>query len=343
MNQTFNKKKFFEIIFITLGFLLLYACSIYLIDPLQQFRIAKHLKPVYTNEECQNPGLAKNVHYDTVLIGSSMLQNFRSSYVKKRLGWQTLKLSISGASSYEEIAILKTAIQTGQVKNVVFGIDILRMADNEIREGFPLFLYSSHSILDRLKYLLNIANINFIVKNTLNSLKIHKGTDDLDAAYIASDKNNYSAEDVKRVFQNQLIFNGEKGITSLTDMKINFDKNILTTIKNNPDIHFYLFFPPYSVYLYKLYEHKEILDVFLEMKKYIFEKTKNLPNVKLYDFQTETKITAQLNNYYDISHYSEDVANFMIDNLQNTTYLVTSKNSAKLLARHSYLHFVSNQ
>lgn len=335
LEQTFYKSRLRTILFLTIGMLSLYASSIYLIDPLQQYRVATYFKPVYTNEVYQNPGLAKNYPYDTVIIGSSMTENFRPSYIKKQLGLQTLKLSISGSNSYEEKTMLETAINSGQVKNVIYGLDIFRLAGKGTREGFPNYLYSQKSMVDKMKYLFNLGNVDFILKTIVGNAGLaYRENINLDSAFTFNDEKAYSEKNVMSAFRDQLE-HPENQQYSLPEMKSNFDKNVLSVLKNNPNITFYLFFPPYSVYTYKLYEHEGNLLSFLQMKRYVFEATKNLSNVKIYDFQTESRITKNLNNYKDISHYSGQINNYIIDNFKNEQYLLTEKNVNKFIQKLS--------
>ena len=51
-----------------------------------------------------------------------------------------------------------------------------------------------------------------------------------------------------------------------------------------------------------------------------------LKNVTIFDFQTEDKVTHNLNNYKDIVHYSANINNWMIEQIMKKNYLVTSEN-----------------
>ena len=57
-------------------FLLLFAFN-FTVDPLQFYRPASFYEPYYSMQQrYQNPGLARNFPYDTVIIGASMSENF---------------------------------------------------------------------------------------------------------------------------------------------------------------------------------------------------------------------------------------------------------------------------
>lgn len=322
------KTSLISILTFTAILLLAYASLMYRLDPLQQFRLSTY-QQAYISEIYQNPGIAKHAHYNTVVIGSSLVENFRPSYIEKSLRFPTIKLSISGTNAFEMVMLLETAISTGQVSNVILGLDIFRFAINEKRVGFPTYLYSHDSVQDKIKYLLNIGNIHFLVHVLFNNFLKHNTTE-LDDAFIQNNEEDYKPEKVIQDFARAVKY-GDDSAYSLSNMKNNFNKTILSVIKKNPQIHFYLFFHPYSIYTYKLYEYQGDLLTFLQMKKYIFEQIKSMPNVKLYDFGSDENLSTNLSNYRDIGHYSVEISNFIVRNLVGTKYLVTEKNIDVLL------------
>ncbi len=131
----------------------------YVVDPLQFFRRAWYAPVWSTNERYQNPGLARSYDYDTVIIGSSMTQNFYPSYVDRVLGARTIKLSISGSTAHEQYLILRVALDTGKPKRVIWAIDdwAFRGAPDRVRSDlgpFPFFLYDTNP-LGYVQYLFN--------------------------------------------------------------------------------------------------------------------------------------------------------------------------------------------
>lgn len=60
---------------------LLAVCGavVYVVDPCLYYRVPDKWQPVLFNERYQMAGLAKNVEADTVLVGTSMAANYRSS------------------------------------------------------------------------------------------------------------------------------------------------------------------------------------------------------------------------------------------------------------------------
>src|SRR5579871_3770468 len=116
---------------------------VYAIDPLQLFRRAPYAAVFSTNERYQLPGLARNYDYDTVIVGSSMAQNFYLGYADRELRARTLKLAISGSSAHEQFLILNVALRTGKVKRVVWSLDQweFRGSPQRVRDDLGVFPY----------------------------------------------------------------------------------------------------------------------------------------------------------------------------------------------------------
>ena len=91
-----------------------------------------------------------------------------------------------------------------------------------------------------------------------------------------------------------------------------------------------MFFPPYSILTYKVWEEKESLNAILRFKKYVYDKLISLENVYLYDFQVAKDITHDLNNYKDITHYSQSISLWIIDQIYKNNFLLNSENENKI-------------
>ena len=96
----------------------------YVVDPLQYYRKAVYAPIYITEHRHQIPALARTQEYDSVIIGSSYTLGFRPSQIQETLGFRTLKLSMSAASPYEQLLVLKIALKTNKVKNVIWCLDV---------------------------------------------------------------------------------------------------------------------------------------------------------------------------------------------------------------------------
>ena len=67
---------------------------VFIADPLFQYHKPWLTETPYLyNSVYQAPGLARNTTYDSVLLGTSMTENFQTDWFDRELGWNTVKLT----------------------------------------------------------------------------------------------------------------------------------------------------------------------------------------------------------------------------------------------------------
>lgn len=297
-----------------------------IVDPLQFYR-ASWLTPTFTfNQRYQNPGLAKNYPYDSVIIGTSYAENFTPTLVNEKLGWHSLKLAIEGGTLREQYLILKFALEKGKVNNVLWGIEVSRMGMDplEINEGFPLYMYddalwndypywfSSDVFLRGARTLLVNAGL-MDYPWTMDNINTWHHQFTYSEANMWSQWRPVSCQKRTRDDAVQAYVEG-------------FQINILSLIEAHPDVNFYLFYPPFSILRSIRYEQNGFMDLMLEAKRAIFSQLSELPNVKLFDFLVAEEVTTDLNHYRDFGHYSRDVNAWMLDQITQDNFLVGKEN-----------------
>lgn len=122
-----NEKKWIVIFFIICFFSIIFVGVInFVIDPFHQYKIDTSKPIAFTNERYQNAGLAKNLKYDSIILGTSMTENFVLNEVENYLNFgKVLKLSLAGSSAKEQSTTLQTAISSNkELKNVLWGLDL---------------------------------------------------------------------------------------------------------------------------------------------------------------------------------------------------------------------------
>ncbi|MEN6327022.1 MAG: hypothetical protein ABFD18_12565 [Syntrophomonas sp.] len=328
-------------LFCTSILLLIVAGLNYVVDPLQFYRKAAFYTPSFSTEQrYQNPGLARNYKYDTIILGSSMAENFVPSYVDKQLGVKTVKLAMSGASAHEEKLMANVAIRTCQVKNIIWGLDFgsLKGAPNRVGNefsSFPGYLYDQNPFND-FRYLVSLSTLENSY-NILLSLYTHQQiTTNLDYLDNWNSQATYGRNVLEKLWDEDQQTK-QKGIKiynkidpSYEAMQLSFDKNILPVIQKNPDIKFVIYYPPYSIlrYLSMYQEDKSLFYDEMRLKTHVFEQLHSYKNVTIYDFQSDRNLTFNLDKYKDFSHHSQDYNEYIIKAVthQDTSYLVTPDN-----------------
>ncbi|WP_051530992.1 hypothetical protein [Clostridiisalibacter paucivorans] len=331
------KRFFYSFLILTIGFILGIVAINYIIDPLQFYRKASFYQPVFSEEQrYQNPALAKTYDYDTVIIGTSMTENFMSSYVDQKFGGNTLKLSISGGSAREQYLIANKAIETGKVKRVIWCLEYsaFRGDAHRVRNdygSFPYYLYDNNPVND-IRYLLNKDTLmtglkGIFVQNALKPKALETLNNWESVATYGEDK----------VISSFKQFKADKNFPfkefKLQDIKDSIDENLLPIIDKNDDIEFFVYYPPYSILRYRFFYESDPQLFYneLEMKRYIFDKTKGYENINIYDFQDVKEITFDFENYKDISHHSQQINEYIIDAIVEGKHRVTEQNLDKKL------------
>ena len=116
----------------------------YIVDPLQYYRLDNSPRFV-KNQRYQIPGLIRNYNFDTIFVGTSHSENFLASQLDKFGQTQSINLSISGSSAWEQMQVVNLASQQGELANVVWEMNYKSFAGanpNQISAGkFPQYLF----------------------------------------------------------------------------------------------------------------------------------------------------------------------------------------------------------
>lgn len=330
-----SNKKWLNYLIISSTIILFFIlCFNYIIDPFQHYRKASLYTFDYSgNQRYLNPGLAKNYDYKSIIIGTSMTENFSLDKTEIFMN-KPIKLSIAGAKSSEFKEILNISFSLHEIETVLFGLDVYSfLNDDIINDKLPDYLYDN-SFFNDYKYLLNLDTLkrsfNVLFSKNNNKNKIRDNYNHM-FEWQNNYQNKFTLENVISNWKNRDIkFNHKKSLWNLDQLKSNFDNNLFQIINKNKNTKFIIFFPPYSILTYKDWEEKESLNAILKFKKYVYDKLISLENVYLYDFQVAKDITHNLNNYKDITHYSQSISLWIIDQIYKNNFLLNSENENKI-------------
>ncbi len=329
--------KWIKTLFITLFIFFLFIVGVnYTIDPMQQYRISSFY-PIHFKSSKQrylNAGLAKNYDYDSIVLGTSHTKNFLISDIQNSLKFKKpIKLTISGGSAREQSITLQTAIENNKnIKNVLWGLDLFSFKGISTRERhgegtFPMYLYDQN-IFNDYKYLVSFNTI----ENSFKALsypyrKSKRSKFDYNRMYCSEHKKDFTFNNIIKGWKKskEKYSKSDKKVYSFENFKNSFNFNFLNIIKDNPQINYKIYFPPYSILKFKVLGD-EVFKNTIKFKKYIFHSIGHLPNVKIYDFQIEKKITHDLYNYKDLSHYDQKINIFILEQIKENNYLLTKEN-----------------
>lgn len=310
---------------------------VYFIDPLQYYKKATWYKVRYSEPIAMAPGMLRNYTYDSILIGSSMAQNFLISDLNKYLNGEFIKITKGGINSYEIDKILKYINNIDSKKNnqILLNIDYFSFTKNyqNIQIEFPNYLYS-HNIFDKFQYLYSFDSWIRIIYSLKGNLLNHFHEFDFNSCFSWGHQFDYSEKIVLGSLKKQKFDNSfDKNTHNFEVMRRNFEMHILPHIKQSTE--YIIFLPPYSILTFNDIDKKGWLKDILEFRNYLASLLDIYPNIRVYDFQIDFEIMLNLNNYKDISHYSPEISEKILKDM--STNLFQIKNFEQMMKNNELL------
>jgi len=311
---------------------------VYKVDPFMHYHKPAAEEYYYTldNQRSQNDGIIKHFDYDALITGTSMTENFKTSEMDEIFGTNAIKVAYSGGSYKEINDNIEVAIRYNpDLKIVVRALDMGYFFDRkdqmrtELGE-YPAYLYDSNPFND-VQYLFN----RDIIWDRVYKMETDKDMENFKPGILSFDE--YSN------WQNEYTFGihtvcpeGVEKVTKgepvhLTDeerefIRENIEQNVTALAEENPEVTFYYFFPPYSVIWWKnLVSTGEIYRQ-VEAEQFIIELILECSNIKLYSFNNQLDITADLNNYKDDIHYGEWINSLILCWMHDEKCRLTKEN-----------------
>lgn len=290
------------------------------------------------NQLSQNPGMAKHMDYDSVILGSSMTVNFETDWFQELMDLNTIKLSYSGAYPKDEANIMQIIFDSNpDVKTVFLGIDVITYMGgvDETKYPIPEYLYDDNPLND-VQYLLNKdVLLNYILRPLADP-----DPTDLSHVYASWWTEEYYNEDYVLHYYTPAEHVEEEVPADeyIEGVKNNLDVNICPYIENNPETEFVVFFPPYSILFWNDVLEGNHLQATIEEYRYISNRLNAYDNVKVYFFPDREDIILDLNHYADYSHYHPRYNRFMAECFADgETGLVAKEGSEKGKTIDDYL------
>lgn len=310
--------------------LILTTALVILVDPFFQYHAPLENFPyLVDNQLSQNPGMAKNMEYDSVILGSSMTVNFNTHWFEELLGLHTIKLNYSGAYPKDQANIMEIIFDSGNQVNAVFlGVDVMTYTGgvDETKYPIPEYLYDN-SYMNDVQYLYNKdVVLNYILRPLADPDKT-----DLATVYQSWWTDEYY--NIQWVMHNYEPPEEVDAVTQpeayIESVDRNLKTNICPFIEQNPETTFYVFFPPYSILYWNDVIRENHLEATMAEYQYIADTMLAYDNVRVFFFPNQEWIVTDLNNYADYTHYHRDINRYMTECFADGTCEVTSTEEMK--------------
>ncbi len=321
--------------------LLVCALLVFWIDPFFQYHKPLSWFPYQIEDQLsQNPGMARNMDYDSVILGSSITVNFSADWFNEDFDCKTLKLPYNGAYP-KDFSNIMEQINLGceDLRYAFWGIDLQSFSGEveETKYPLPTHLYDTKIRNDYSYWWNKDVLLNYVLKPLAE-----REPTNLAEAYDTWELFGFNAWVMMRSY-NRPEKDMEEYPEDYFDMKLqaNLDANIFPIIESHPDTQFYIFFPPYSLLFWDYYKQLNLADSMLHTYEYTIEQLLKYDNVTLFYFQDEDSIICDFERYTDMIHYDREVYYYIEQCMKNGEHQITEDNYMQCIQHlrdliHSY-------
>ncbi|MDR2107532.1 MAG: hypothetical protein LBO73_03365 [Holosporaceae bacterium] len=332
-------KSFVKIIYLTINiFFLIIIAAIVIFDPLQAFHKSWFYPGKYYTKNIKEAsyGIIKYADFDSLIIGSSMANNFSANEASRQLGGNFINLSAYGLSLVERKILLKHLFNVKRPKTIIYSLD--RFKDEDFLNNYDK-LYGS--IFDKVSFYCNNRFVGLVMETIFYRNNL---TDNLDCPNawwhackryfgrvsgwikfaVAGDRHTrHLLKSVIRVMEaKDKINDGDLQsdyYTPINDCLIDFCKKHTQTM-------FIIFLPPY----HKIYWKTESalgsrFELHYTGVKYLLQNTKNYKNIIVFGFDNDS-FTTDISRYRDGKHYDEKINSYILNAIREKTHILTVEN-----------------
>ncbi len=313
MEQKFIKSFFLR----SALFLLLIIGFVVLFDPFYQYhKPLPGLKSVLTDKEYQCVGTLRNFDYDSLIVGSSVCENYNNNWFNEGFDCTAIKAIRSYGATADLCYLLDIAYEEHDLDYIFYNIDpsSLSASTQTTYEstGCPMYLYDTN-IWNDSHYLLNkdvlMEKIPYMLAFSF------KSDYDEGNSYNWAQWKYFGADMATGMYARKPSIEPMKEETTYQET---LDGNIalLTTqVESHPETTFKFFFSPYSMLWWDDAYRGGELDSCIYNEKQAVKALLEYDNVEIYFYQDEEEIITNLDNYMDMIHFSKDINELICNKL----------------------------
>lgn len=308
--------------------LVLIAAIVFAFDPFYHYHKPWFgTKAVLNDKEYQCVGTLRNFDYDTLLVGSSVMENNDNSWYDEAYNVKSIKAIRSYGATADLCYLMDVAYEEHDIKYVFYNIDPSSLQGEAVTTyestGCPMYLYDKNPLND-IQYLFNKDVLFEKIPYQLASSFM--GDYDENLSYNWAKWKEFGPHMALGLYYRSNTVQDMMEETAYID---NLQANIalLTAqVEAHPETEFIFFYPPYSMLWWDMTYRAGERDAVVYNELMMTEALLKYDNVKVFCFQTETEVTNNLNYYMDTIHFSPEINKRMLDHIIAGEYEVTEEN-----------------
>ena len=259
---------------------------------------------LFVNERYEMAGLIRYQDYEDIVMGTSLVANYRASWFTERTGRETLKVTFPDGRLSEFGIALDLAYRThGALNTVYFCLDpnVLIREDQSVE--LPEYLYNDNPA-DDLQFYFNGESLALAVKSML----LGDGAKaPLDEAFIWDEKHEFSWSSALGAYVRPEQAAGPLPADAyLAAARANMD-TICSWVEGHPDTQFRIWFPPYSILYWDKAQREGTTEAILTALEYAWGRLVFYENVSVHSFLNDRWTITDLEEYTDHIHCSSQV------------------------------------
>lgn len=299
---------------------------LYILDPFQIFHVSYFAQDKFIKgyERYQNAGVIHRMTErgdccEVAIIGTSLSQNFLPSYVSKNFGATgTLQISLPGSLPLEQKTLHEHASRNGEIKYVVWDIHnlyaektVIPINSEEILKTspgkyFPLNLYDNFLFNDYY----SLASLD-MVSHFVRLITKGSSYETYQSWYAENAPSFGRGKEIASKHPDVSLKKIPKDIGSRY-YEFPHIEILLSAIEKHPEQEFYIYIPPYSRHYYAIMSQEQY-EQNMAMRYILARELQAYSNARLFVFDELFATIDDLNDYKDISHYSEETSKRIID------------------------------
>lgn len=318
-------------------FLLLIGIFVVLADPFFHYHKPWFgLKAVLTDKEYQCIGSLRTFSYDSLIVGSSVAENYYNGWFNEGFNCNAIKAVRSYGATADLCYLLDAAYEKHDLKYIFYSMDTSSLAADPIPTyeltGCPMYLYDKNYFND-VEYLYNkgvlFEKIPYMIAQSLT------GDYDENDSYNWAQWKEFNQDMALGLYIRKAEVAPMKETAYYQEV---LDANIALVkeqVERHPETRFFLFFPAYSMLFWDNLYRTGDLEAYLYNMEQAIGALISYDNVEIYYFQDETEIITNLDNYMDTLHFSPDINHFMANQM-------IARNQAYKLTKENYMNRIAN-